>query len=130
MIDTKSLRPGQPVYVDTGYGFRHGTVVKVTPTGCVDVQYTNHEEVTRFRPDGSIQGGSRWEKTRLDLRFTFEERTKLIEKDVRKKQVIPIIQKIVVNGRLNWQWSVDDLKAEVTRLETMCQEVRAELEKL
>ena len=45
LIDTKSLKPGDPIYIDTGYGFQHRTVLKITPTGCVDVKEGNYIHV-------------------------------------------------------------------------------------
>src|SRR5487761_2090601 len=89
MIDTLSLHPGSPIYTDTGYGYQHATVIKVLPkTGCVDVQRNSESMATRFRKDGTVQGGSRWDRTQLDLRMTFEERTKWMEMEVRKRQVV------------------------------------------
>lgn len=132
MIDTKSLKPGDPIYLDTVYSFQRRTVLKVTPTGCVDVKESSEaaQPATRFRPDGSVQGGQRWDRKRLDLQMSFDERTQWIERELRIKQIVESMRKIKVSEQINPRWGVEGLATELVRLRGLLEIAEGELVKV
>lgn len=106
--------------------FNVGTVVKVTPSGLVDVQTYPNGPATRFNTNGYEAGnaGSKYRKY-LDTHMSFEERKALLEREERTKAAMQAISEIKVEERLNWRWGKERMAEEVARLQGLLNAAKA-----
>jgi len=124
---------GDKIYVaspgswDTRYSV--GTVVKVTPSGMIDVQHYTDGPITRFGTNGYENGnaGSRFRKY-LDSHMTFEERKASLEQQERAKAAASEIAKVKVEERVNFRWGKETMMAEVVRLQGLLDAAKAAVE--
>lgn len=125
------LKQGDEVYLARTGGwetyYTKGKVVKVTPSGAVDVLIGSSMEPTRFRPDGYKQGGDRYRDYQLD-HIPFVERTALLEQWERAKHAAAMIRSVVPKDGVNARWDKEGLTTEVTRLQTLLDTAKAAVE--
>lgn len=126
-LDTKTLKPGQQVYIahlgswETTYFL--WTIDKITPSGRVVFVYgSNREYQKAFGPDGKQLGGSKHYPECLDD-MPFEERKAWLENQEKLKAVFVLLKKVEVAPATSYRWGREGLLHEVARLSAQLAEV-------
>jgi hypothetical protein len=124
-----TLTVGQKVHLVHGnsyLSFVKGEVVKITPSGLVDIQVGKIGEgnplgrTIRLNKDGYEQGAQRYGSMTYFLDFiSFEERIQAQELEQRTKHAANTIYVIKREDGVNYKWGKDGLQAEVARLQVL-----------
>jgi hypothetical protein len=107
--------------------YHQGKVVKITPSGQVDVQIG--ECVRRYGANGKeiAKPGAYKTNNYLDT-MPFDERKAIIEQEERTKIASILVHAIQADRRITHRWSKEGLLNEVIRLETELAQARAAVE--
>jgi hypothetical protein len=92
------METGQKVYINARDHFYPGEVVKITPSGLVDVKFGD-SGLSRFKKDGRRQGDSYYHGWRLDTEMSFDDRSEWL-KDVQARSAVTIAIKSIEYPRL------------------------------
>lgn len=117
---------GDSVYVYRWGGYMSGRVVKVSPSGLVDVLIGAATEPTRFRKDGREQG-AKYGGYQLD-ELAFEARTTFLVAEKAAQKTVEALKQVRCSELCNYHWGKDGLMAEVARLQALLDLARAKVE--
>lgn len=122
---------GESIYVSRFFGqstlFSLVEVVKVTPSGAIDVKFHANQEApfTRFRPDGREQGETR-RPYEIDTIPT-ADRKALLDQEQRTKDAATAISTIMPSD-VNYRYGKEGLSQEIARLEALLADAKAKVE--
>ncbi len=117
----RQLTVGESVYTAryNGYGtaYTDSKVVKVTPSGMVDVSANGSTYVTRFNKDGNEVGRDKFRSSQID-ETPYAERAALIAQDVRRRAAACAVKNIKAAEVNVLYVDSDSLRAEIARMRT------------
>lgn len=118
-LDLKTLKVGDPVFLTDRAGlFARGVVVKITPSGCIDVR--NGDFVTRYNFDGRKRGMEKWDYDVIDVRMTFAAREEWLKKQGRAKAAAALVNGIKnVAPLCDYRLGAEALTKELDRLQSL-----------
>ena len=121
---------GQKVYTvrSTGWDLAYsvGTVVKVTPSGMVDISHGSDTYTTRFGTDGREVGKNKYRASSIDG-TPFAEREEMLAEEKRAQQAANFIGSIQVKDGINKRWGIDGFNTELDRLQALITEARGKV---
>ena len=126
MIETKTLKTGDPVYVRFYDNYSLRAVAKVTPSGMVDIKLGNIVE--RFRENGIRCGDGPYSNTRLDLEMPVAERRSLVEANDRRIDAIREFNQLECIHRAMSTDEKSDLLRRITEVQSLVDAARAKVE--
>lgn len=115
---------GKRVYVKTRYTVIAGEVVKITPSGKVDVKYPSGT-VVRFNPDGEATPADRWNRVAL---LSDEDAVKELAYEEKKNKLIKVsnaIREVAPTPGVNHMWGAGSLQKEIDRLQGLLDVAKA-----
>jgi hypothetical protein len=126
----KNLKPGDKTFVRHGssyHSYTPATVVKITPSGLVNLRIGNSTEIKQFNDDGYLRGGSRYYDYHIDC-LTFAEREIELAKDARQRKASQLINAVSVEQRDRAKYGKESMQAIIIELQKQLDAAREAVE--
>lgn len=85
-MSLEDVKVGDIVIMSDHWGRELREVVKITPSGMIDVKLNSHGATRRFNKDGSERGGRTWYRT--SIRTCTEEEAQQVRSEKRKAWMV------------------------------------------
>ena len=125
MIDTKTLKAGDPVYAGWNGDYAPLTVVSVMPSGHVTATFNASGMIAAFLPSGRERNDVRWGWA-LDLSMPASERRALLDTEQRRKDAAAAF--LPIERMIRNRADKDAMVAELARLQAALDAARAKVE--